>query len=94
MTTQPRAWKLLAKPNGWCRGAYARTAGGLAVYYNNPLAVSFCALGAIRAIYPTEQVQQLKNKLAKHIKHDIIQWNDAYARSKSEVVSVLKELDI
>ena len=38
---------LLAKENVWIRGALARTADGIATYYDSPNAVCFCSLGAL-----------------------------------------------
>lgn len=38
---------LLAKPKGWTKKCYARTASGVGTKWTNPKAVSFCTLGAV-----------------------------------------------
>lgn len=41
---------LIAEPGRWCQGGYAKSASGLPAAPMEPLAHSFCALGACRRV--------------------------------------------
>lgn len=93
--------------HGWTRGYAAVDANNKRVDPRDPAACKFCILGALTRAYQTSvELEQLK-KLGTHLAGkpfeelnwygvgDVVaQWNDAEGRTKEEVVSLLKELDV
>lgn len=100
-TTNPdRAWKLLEQTD-WCKRSYARDRFDCPTDLNDPSACRFCMVGAIRRVYPATSVQnilaKIKDKLFNNATNHIstvFLWNDASVRTKDQVISLLKELDI
>ncbi len=89
-----RAWELIEQV-GWCQGAYAldeegRPGGALSL---KPTA--YCTVGALCAIYAHDRPTYYQNydKLQSEL-GNIITWNDDRKRTKDEVISVLKGLDL
>ena len=90
-----KAWELLEKKD-WCQGAYAKNAIGENVEPTSPNACSFCIVGLLHATYPVWKVHPLLQNLRNHsrIMGRVPEWNDHPSRTKEEVLTVLKELDI
>lgn len=103
-----KAYEILAKPENWTKGTYARDAkGDLADAAFGPAAVSFCVQGAIfRKWGGFISPDILKDCMAleTHLKDKGIKptddhpgivtyWNDRVA-IHADIVSTLKELDI
>lgn len=55
----------IQKPDRWCRGAYARDGDGDAVDSRSRPAVSFCAIGATRAVRDEDGVEDTIQYLGK-----------------------------
>ena len=94
-----KAWEVLEK-YGWTQRAFARNKYEEEVSEHSNLAVSFCALGAISKIYnnnfPLEMEVCRKLRIRLELEpttRSITDWNDK-AKSKEEIIKVLKELDI
>ncbi len=100
-TTSPdRAWKLLEQTD-WCQRTYARDKFGYPTKLNDPSACRFCMVGAIKRVYPfTDReniLAKIKDKLFNNATNHtttVFLWNDAPVRTKDQVISLLKELDI
>jgi hypothetical protein len=99
VTKYDKAWKLL-EATGWCQGHYAKNDKGEGTFSADEKACSFCAVGALGHIYSgknySEAFSKIFNALNKSEKQHIFvsEWNDDPARTKEEVVNLLKELDI
>jgi hypothetical protein len=83
----------------WTQGCYARDAAGVAVYYNEDSARSFCLLGAMRLVaegHPHYRSARVVLEDHLGVKADgsgpcLGDWNDAPGRTKAEVVAKLRE---
>lgn len=88
--------ELIADPAKWTKGAYARDAKGAKLADNcDPIAVCWCAAGAIERCYPKptddRSYSALYSRLLDHIDSAHVSiWNDAPERTHDEVVSALK----
>ena len=94
-----KAYELLAKPEAWTQNAYARNAKGKKVDFDSREAVAWCCSGAIRLVTgeksgPFPASNKSINRAAEAIGCTVINWNDHPGRTHSEVVALLKELDI
>ena len=92
--------------NGWTQGVFAQDENQWHVEYGSPDAVCFCASGAIlRAEHDGTlfaiQCDNLRERIEKeiHIERDefgfikfssITLWNDFFARTKEEVINLLR----
>lgn len=92
---------------GFCKGVLAETEEGICVQPSHPLAVRYCARGALMeackragltTVYASEYNYSVK--LAKFIKPNIftsfgadvlVEWNNAPERTKEEVVAKFRE---
>jgi hypothetical protein len=99
VTKYDKAWKLL-EATDWCQGESAKDDQGRAIYPRHEKACSFCTMGAIDLIYEGlnyskafRKVFEAVNKLEQKRTY-VSAWNDDPARTKEEVVNLLKELDI
>lgn len=92
---------LLAKPKGWTKKCYARTASGVGTKWTNLKAVSFCTLGALyradreqfgnsSACLADEAGDVIREILAGKIgPHTAITlWNDDAKTRKKDVLAV------
>jgi hypothetical protein len=86
---------------GWCQGAEARDARGLATGVGAADAAAWSLLGALQATSaadPTtglEDIGTAVSALAELIKDpSLANWNDSEARTKLEVLSVLKNAEV
>jgi hypothetical protein len=98
-----KAYELLATPDKWTKGTYARDGNGGKVPDYSEEAKCWCVSGAIWKCYrkPYEKVRvqldvgEMHRRLLKRIGEvEIPLWNDAPERTHAEVIAVLKELDI
>ena len=105
-----KAWKLLSKRGKWCQHASAMDKDMLDVSPKNGRAVQFCMLGAITRCYKNDgEAIEKKLAVAKAIEAKtkrkgltdgfgfrkvIATWNDDTHRKKSEVVALLKSLNV
>lgn len=95
-----KAYELLSKRGSWTKGAYARTRLGELCGTKNPLAVKFCTIGALEKTYSNKyKFNKAMNKLKKYLDsinkyNDIYSWNDTDSRTRKQVVTVLKKLDL
>ena len=82
-----QARQLLAKPNGWTQGSYARDRHGVMVDSRCSEATAFCASGAL---YATQDdlngSMQARTVIYRIIADDIEVWNDADGRSQADIV--------
>lgn len=86
---------------GWCQGAEARDARGLATTVVAEEAAAWSLLGALQATTaanPSTELQHIGNAvsaLAELIMDpSLANWNDAETRTKLEVLSVLKDAEV
>lgn len=88
-----KAYELLKDKKSWTTGAYGRDKKGVeSLNINRPYIVSFCAVGAIKMCYPSEQVSTLCNLIEANVGVPIRGWNDS--NTYEVVIAKLKELDI
>ena len=88
----------------WTQGSYAKTVNGTNVSPLDPDATCWCVIGAIRHLYPPRSTAEIYNDdVCKNIwprftnvitNMSLAQWNDAPGRTKAEVISLLKDLDL
>ena len=94
-----KAYEVLEQ-HDWTQGWFARNMRGRCVSVNDETACSFCTVGAIDKAYPNQVINyRLRFKLKEYLyaktgNFSILAWNDDPTRTKEEVISVLKELDI
>ena len=86
---------------GWCQGTEARDASGRATDVDAADAASWSLLGALQATTVAEPSTELQDigdavsALAELIRDpSLANWNDSGARTKLEVLSVLKEAEL
>lgn len=85
---------LLAKDGGWTQGQYARDIEGFMVPETSPLAVCFCADGALFRARSAEDADfealtRAEDALLKAAGvQNIVHWNDAPERTQAEVVAL------
>jgi hypothetical protein len=86
---------------GWCQGAEARDAHGLPTAVGAADAAAWSLLGALQATTaadPSTELQDIGDAvsaLAEVIMDpSLANWNDAEARTKLEVLSVLKDAEV
>ena len=89
-----KAWELLEQ-KGWCQGTYALNKHSMRVHPTKR-AHAFCAIGAIRCIYKTqERMEVAAKKVLKYIGlNNISIWNDSPGRTKEEVIEALRKADV
>lgn len=87
-----RARRLLARPEGWTQGSYARDGHGDAVDSQCSQATSFCASGAIYATQDnlTGSIQA-RTVIYRIIADDIEAWNDADGRSQADIIEAFDQ---
>lgn len=94
-----KAYEVLEQ-NDLCKGWYAKDKEGNDVFPLNPDACSFCTMGALQRAYEDwyareQATKKLENKIHRITGNFFVaKWNDKPERTKEEVVSLLKELDI
>lgn len=86
-----KAYELLEQ-KGWTQGASAKDGNGNEVSVHSPKACSFCANGALIKCYPQDNGQY--NRIFTELGTTISYWNDHPSRTKLEVITLLKKLDI
>jgi hypothetical protein len=86
---------------GWCQGAEARDARGLVTTVGAADAAAWSLLGALQATTAADPSTDLQDigvavsALAELIKDpSLANWNDSEARTKLEVLSVLKDAEV
>jgi hypothetical protein len=81
----------LIETRGWTQHVMARDAAGKpTARFNDPLAASYCTLGAINAVGGgIEEVWLLERETGIR---DIPNWNDDPERTKEDVVAVLRKV--
>ncbi|HEX4679018.1 MAG TPA: hypothetical protein VH210_07420 [Gaiellaceae bacterium] len=86
---------------GWCQGAEARDAHGLATAVGAADAAAWSLLGALQATTAADPATRLQDigeavsALAEVIMDpSLANWNDSEARTKLEVLRVLKDAEV
>jgi hypothetical protein len=86
---------------GWCQGTEARDATGRAIDVDAVNATSWSLLGALQATTaadPSIQLQDIGDAVAALAElimdPSLADWNDSEARTKLEVLSVLKDAEV
>jgi hypothetical protein len=86
---------------GWCQGTEARDASGRATDVRAADATSWSLLGALQAttvLDPSTELQDVGDAVAALAElimdPSLADWNDSAARTKIEVVSVLKDAEL
>lgn len=95
-TTTPDRTEKLIEQTGWCQGASARDHKGEPKDLFGEGACFYCIVGAITKVYtePARLLWKIHKHIHIHFNMSASQWNDDVSRTKEEVISVLKELDI
>lgn len=90
-----KIYELLATPDKWTQGYYAKNKYGDDVEEGDDTAVCWCLMGAIYICYEMEDYVKIMNKIESRIGQcSIPSWNDSEIREYSEVIDLCKELDI
>jgi hypothetical protein len=86
---------------GWCQGAEARDARGLATDVGAADAAAWSLLGALQATTaadPSTDLQDIGDAVSALaeviVDPSLANWNDSEARTKLEVLSVLKDAEV
>jgi hypothetical protein len=86
---------------GWCQGAEARDALGLATEVGAADAAAWSLLGALQAITaadPSTDLQDIGDAVSALaeliLDPSLANWNDSETRTKLEVLSVLKDAEV
>jgi hypothetical protein len=86
---------------GWCQGTEARDASGRATDVGATDAASWSLLGALQATTasnPAAELQDIGDAVAALaeliLDPSLANWNDAAARTKVEVLSILKDAEL
>jgi hypothetical protein len=86
---------------GWCQGTEARDASGRAIEVDASEAASWSLLGALQATAvadPSIQLQDVGDAVAALaeliVDPSLANWNDSEARTKLEVLGVLKDAEV
>jgi hypothetical protein len=86
---------------GWCQGTEARDAGGRATQVASADAASWSLLGALQATTvsdPETGIQDIGDAVAALaeviLDPSLANWNDSAARTKLEVLKVLKDAEV
>jgi hypothetical protein len=88
-----RRW--LKNPKRWTKGFDAINAHGNPCSYEK--AVACCLVGAIRKHYPPSNgkryfvLRHVRNRLPKHARWSVIEWNDYPSRTHADVMALLKK---
>ena len=90
-----KAYELLSNPLNWNKGNYASDQFGHPVLTNSSLAVKFCIIGAVYKCYnDDENMEAVYRKLVEACEGNPTGWNDRPDRTHSQVIALLKDLDI
>lgn len=100
-----KAWEIVQK--GWCQKVYAQDADGNEVDYLESNARSWCIEGALFLVYGDDRsvlkskerqvrraIEEQTGKRSENSCTVLTDWNDSPDRQQSEVVRLLKELDL
>lgn len=86
---------------GWCQGTEARDSDGEATDVCSATATSWSLLGALQAASvadPTTEIRDIGDAVAALAEliadPSLANWNDAAARTKLEVLNVLREAEV
>lgn len=96
-----KAYEVLEQ-HDWCQKAYAKDKDDNPVISDDPTACKFCMYGAIAKAYGysldplplSGKIDKLHDTIRTRFEAAPLRWNDHPDRTKEEVISVLKELDI
>lgn len=96
-----KAFELLAKPESWTKGAFARNLKKESIDSGSEDAVCWCVTGAIAKTYCYQEYSQfsyfldkMKNDLKIPKEKMITTWNDDPNTTHEDVINLLKKLDI
>ena len=82
---------------GWCQGSSAKDARGHGVSINSPTVVGYCMLGAIAVCsFSESDGRWMREKLEASLGGVIAisVWNDAKHRTKTEVITALRAVNL
>lgn len=88
---------LLARPEAWTQGKFARDSHGRPVYYTDERATCWCTSGAMGKVNDTESVAQRVSLTAFSFLYKatgfecIPDWNDSPSRTHAEVLAALEK---
>ena len=80
---------------GWNQHELALDKTGRLVSPADNRAVSWCALGAIMAVYPLNASAELSywRRLTNRVGGNIVSWNNDENRTQDEVLAVMKQIE-
>jgi len=91
---------LLKSPGNWTQGFFARDKFNNPVNSNNPGAVKFCLVGAMRICYPDlEKRQDALDKLTRALprrykRSGVVLFNDARTRKFSDIQRLVRRAKV
>jgi len=97
---------LLRTPTSWTTGSFARDQKGEPIDLHNPLATSWCLVGAICRVYGTDTEAETAVTRCLHLidpfhthsdseeRAALVAWNDAQTRSHQDIVELLEKAGI
>ena len=88
--------ELLSDPSKWTQGKIARDSSMNEIHPNDPQAVCWCLIGAVRKCYPGHyDYENLCKRIVEQTKEEFLfNWNDSPTTTFSDVKSLVEELDI
>ena len=87
-------YELLATPDRWTKGYWARTENGAETSPRDPNAVCWCLSGAVTKCYEDDRISEIWLRLRSKLGKNPVTFNDDPATTHEDVLRVLKELDI
>ncbi len=78
----------------WTQGAYARDKHDHMRLTSSPNAVKYCLMGAVMNFYQSRDQQRTIDAIAREVKDNIADWNDAKQRTFEDIKVLIEKLDI
>jgi hypothetical protein len=76
---------------GWCQKDYAQDRCGSGIWYDDPQAVCYCAVGAIRAVCGEDEIADVAERTVEGVvgAASLISWNDKH--TQAEVIEAFRK---
>lgn len=87
-----RAAELIAEPEKWCQGSFAKNGRGGSEMPDSDAAVQWCAFGALARFCHGQILDDASEVVMANISEEegIVHWNDQPERQHAEVLAALR----